>query len=695
MLVSQARLGDKMLDGLMEAVVVAHDEASLHECLACLAVMAAERTTAQVPDKVQRTLLKIPQLCAKLRDISHQCDTERLALACALGAILGVARSDQHRAVLNDILDFGLLSEPKVLLVLSALLELLTKSEPGSAEHAELLAITVRMTESKSLLSVLYAAAKQSNFDMGLLGMTATQSSETGEVADVDSEDEDMLDIEEDSSTDEANRVEVPVISVTSFFHAKAHGEFTMVADAFERAVAVKQTKHFLENMALGAGDATQKPQYLSFLARVWSSSRPIPVRLAALKATKTAIERIQDASVVQTLLPYLVHALSNPSPLVRRSAAGCIGALPGMSSTNSKAKLWGCADLYGSTPKNVTDLNGDDVSILLSKILQPILEECVMDPNFIIPAVRASLEDSQTSKSHHPKHAFKTPVRTALLSFFAIHASLTPVLSVRLSLLPMFSFLGKVSHSVRSTTILPLIQRWCSLPISEVSIACEAQKSTLEDADRAHLAVLLPKDTKSVQVLQDIISGNLNQDRLTLADATFDQIKASWSKLKSEDRLMLAQSLLGLSFSESNHPFHVLCRERSQELLRGIKLDSEILVTLLESVPFSVQMIDGPPAKKRRRTSRNEMARSELSSQEEVQGLLRKLVLVLELIEGSNPGQHPALFRSLFTVFGELQTLKQQTGSELVYLQSMILASLTPIVDTLKVSSSIKYNGW
>jgi U3 small nucleolar RNA-associated protein 10 len=83
-------------------------------------------------------------------------------------------------------------------------------------------------------------------------------------------------------------------------------------------------------------------------------------------------------------------------------------------------------------------------------------------------------------------------------------------------------------------------------------------------------------------------------------------------------------------------------------------------------------------------------MARVELASQDDVQRLLRKLTLVLELIEGSNPGQHPALFRDLFTVFGDLQPLKQQSGSELVYLQSMILGSLTPIVDTLKVSDLV-----
>jgi U3 small nucleolar RNA-associated protein 10 len=61
---------------------------------------------------------------------------------------------------------------------------------------------------------------------------------------------------------------------------------------------------------------------------------------------------------------------------------------------------------------------------------------------------------------------------------------------------------------------------------------------------------------------------------------------------------------------------------------------------------------------------------------------------LVLELIEGSVPGDHPALFKHLFTVLGELQQLKQQSGSDLVYLQSLVLGSLTPIVNSIRTES-------
>ncbi|KAF2845238.1 hypothetical protein T440DRAFT_502600 [Plenodomus tracheiphilus IPT5] len=683
-LVNQAKVGDKILNGLMEAVVLAHDDASLNECLACLAIIAGERTTAQIPDKVYRALLKIPQLASKLAFISQQCQMERLALGCALGALSSVARSEDNRQMLNDILGSGLLSEPKVQIVMSALLQLLGKSGPGSEEHAELLGFTTHLTESKQLLDVLSAAAKQSNFALESLGIADAQSMDVALANTVDSDDEIMLEAEDETALAEAQRVDVPAITVASFLDNKTDVDFANIAEAFEKAVSAKQTKYFLQSKPLKSDDMAKRTLYLSFLTRFWSSRRSIPVRLAALRATKSAIEQVADARVLQNLLPYLLHAFTDPSPLIRRSVAACVAALSETSSTTSKAEVWGISDLYGKPSKSLTLLKGDEFSTLITSILKPILEECVMDSSFVIPVIRDVLEGSQASKNL-PKHAIKAQLRTSVLSFFASHASHTPLLNVRLSLLPTFSLLGKVFDPVRSTIVLPLVQQWCSLPTSEAMLRCEGNGVSLEEADRAHLTVLLPRDTKSAQLLQEIISGSLNKDRSPLANAAFDQITSVWSKFRSETRLVLAQSMLELSFTESNQAFDRLCRERALECLRSVKLDSATLITLLESIPSAVHMPEGPPTKKRRRTSRNEMARVELSSQDQVQRLLRKLTLVLELIEGSSPGQHPALFRNLFTVFGELQPLKQQSGSELVYLQSMILGSLTPIVDILK----------
>ncbi|CAN9090704.1 unnamed protein product [Alternaria alternata] len=678
MMVNQAKVGDKVLDGLMDAVIAAHDETSLQSCLACLAIIAMERSKAQIPAKVSKKLLKVPQLVQKLTALSHQCQVERLVLGCALGALSD--SSDENRGIFSELIASGQLTTSRVQMVLSALVQLLRDSAPGSQEHGEVLQLATKMTESKELQIIMQEVAKQNNVDLESLGLTVGQTFDIAEIPEEDS-DEEMLDADEDAT--DKPLIQVPEITSKSFFDAGSESEFIQAADVFEQAVATKQTRHFLVSDTLQQDSAFKQPIYLSFLARVWSSIRPVAVRVAALRAAASSFEKIEAAHVLQNILPYLIHALTDSSPLIRRSAAACVGSLARKASAKSKAQTWGKADLYGKESKTLAELKPEDVLVFISSMLQPILEECVMDSKFVIPALRDVLEGTQLK--NHAKNTIKMQTRTLVLGFLASHASLTPVLRVRLSLLPVANIRGKVSDTVRSNTMIPLLTAWSSLPTATVTASCNSEGLSLDEVERAHITSTMPREAKSAQLLQDIISGILNKDRKNLVVAAFQRIHTSWSSFRSEARHALAQCMLGLSTSEGDTSFDKLCREQSIEILRSVDLDSAILVSFLESIPSPTAMPGGAPAAKRRRTSRSEMARVELSSQDDVQRLLRKLTLVLELVEGSNPGQHPTLFKHLFGIFAELQPLKQQSGSELVYLQSIILGSLSPIVNTLK----------
>ncbi|EOA85394.1 snoRNA-binding rRNA-processing protein utp10 [Exserohilum turcicum] len=677
MLVNQAKVGDKVLDALMEAVIAAHDETSLQSCLGCLAIIANERSKAQIPAKVSKKLLKVSQLVQRLKSVSQQCHVDRLALGCAIGA-LNVG-SDENHAIFHELIASGLLSKSRIQLTLSALAQLLRDSAPGSEAHGELLQVATKLVESKDLSTMLQDVAKQNNVDLESLGLTMAQTFEIVDVEEVDS-DEEMVDADE---AVEKPTVQVPEITVTSFLDAGSDEEFAKAADAFELAVSNKQTKTFLASDQLQQEAALQQTLYLSFLARVWASPRPVAVRIAALRATASAFGKIEAAHLLQNLLPYFVHALADPSPLIRRSAAACIGLLARKASARSKAPSWAKTELYGKASKNISELKPEDVLVFVTSMLQPMLEECVMDAHFVIPALRDVLEGTQLK--NHPKQSFKLQTRTAILGFFASHAGFTPSVRVRLCLLPMFNIRGKVSDTVRANFVLPLLNEWSALPVESATSKCNSETISLHDAERSHLAATIPREAKSAQLLQDIISGTFNKERDSLAMASFSRIHSSWSAFRSESRHSLAQCMLGLALSENDTSFDKLCREQSMEILRNVSLDSTILVTFLDSIPSPTAMPGGPPGAKRRRTSRSEMARVELSSQDDVQRLLRRLTLVLELVEGSHPGQHPELFKNLFGIFAELQPLKQQSESELVYLQSIILGSLSPIVQTLK----------
>ena len=678
-LVTNAQLGDKVLDTLMEAMVLAQDADSLNQCILVLATVAEQRSSAQVPTAVTRRLLRIPQLFSALKTASAQCSVGRLALGCALGALSGVSRSDEKRATFTEIVESSLLTKAQTQVVLSTLLRTIHDSPPGSEEHGQLLELASKIAEDRASATKLQAIAKENGIDLESLGLSIDQSIEDVQAASFESEDEEMLDADETSG---ASTIPVPSFKANSFLELAASKDYSAVAAAFEQAVSSNQTTRFLASPELQQKDADKSNVYLTFLVRTWSISKSAPARVAALRAAASTIKRTAAAVDFQNIVPYLLHALCDTSSLVRRAAAACFAALAKRSGSKA-SRAWG-AGLYGKGADKISELKAEDAATFLTSVLSPVLEECVMDPKFVISGVREVLEGAQSAKS---KQNIKAPLRASALSFLSSHVAATPLLKVRINVLPVFNFLGKTSAGVRNDAIIPLVKQWCALAAADVASECADEQIQVEEADRGHLNALVAKEPKSLQLLGEIVSGSLNKERDTLVSAAFDQINAFWPALKSntESRLALAQAMLDLSLKESTETFDQLCKERALDTLRNVKHDSLTLVTFLDSVPSALQMPEGPPTKKRRRTSRNEMARVEVSSTDELQRLLRRLTLVLELIEGSNPGQHPELFRSLFNVFGDLQPLKQQSGSELVYLQSMILGALTPIINTLK----------
>jgi U3 small nucleolar RNA-associated protein 10 len=687
-LVSKAAFEDKILDSLMEAVILSQDSETLESSLVCLATIAEERSKIDIPASVLRRVLKIPTLAQTLQNLSSNCRIERLALGSAMGALEGIGsatRSEERRVFYQDILESSVLSDASISICLSALLKSVQSSELGSVHHGQLLETVAQLNESSHISTLLQAAVKKDGIDTESIGLIFRDSLDVNDADTIDFDDEEMMDV--DNAHNDIPLVSLPDIKETTFLNTSTSKTFEAALEAFEQVILLKQKIHqFLGATTLKRNEAGQHPLFLSFMIKLWSGPTSVSVRLAAIRSTTALVNKLGSEANFQILVPYLIAALADQSPTVRRSAAGCVAALSKVASSSKTTNVvWGSTDVYGKDSSKIFLLSPEQTFEVLSSVLVPILEECVMDPTFIITSVRDVLQGTPASKTHQ-KNGLKSSLRSSLASFLASHAALTPLLRIRLQLLPVFSFVAKSITSVRVNILLPVIRNWCSLSAANVKAQYEREKVSAGSADQTHLAALMAREAESVKLLGDLICGNVNKDRPELQDAAFDRLNAIWPSLKSESRFSLSQSLLDLSLKEDGTSFDGRCRMRSLETLRNVKLDTQTLISFLESVPAALQMPEGPPAKKRRRTSRTEMARVETQSPEDTSRLLRRLTLVLELVEGSNPGEHLPLFKNLFAILGELQQLKQQSGSDLVYLQSSIFGSLAPIVNKLKV---------
>ncbi|KAF1954821.1 hypothetical protein CC80DRAFT_475542 [Byssothecium circinans] len=678
-LVTKATFEDKILNSLMEAAILSQENETLDACLMCLSVLAEERSDAQLPAAVSKRLLRIPDLSRILSSLSKRCRVERLALGCALGALSDIGASEGRQQIFRDIVEARLLDEPQLTMIFSALLQVIRGDAHGSAHHGELIDYVSKLGEEPTIARLLEASAKKTNTDLESLGLILGSSAGIEEDRLLEDEDEEMVDVDERAVN--APAILPPEIAEISFLDANTPSLQDTLA-AFQQAVSSNCTSRFLSAKNLKQQKAFAEPRYLSFLVRIWCSSSPISTRVTALRSATTVIRRSDQPVDLQNLVPYLLYALSDSSAAIRRSAATLTAALSARNSdSTSSCPIWGSSNLYGKGSK-IPHLSNDQLAGLLSTLV-PMLEECAMDPNFVITSMKEVFEGSPSTKVS--KKGLKSALRGPLIAFIGAHTSSTPLLSVRLRLLPLFKLQAKSIASARSTTALPIVRAWCSLPKMDMEQKCEQEQIQSQNADRAHIAALLPREAESINIVKDVISGKCNKERTQAMQIVFEWVNTNWTSIRSESRLSLSQDLLDLALKSNDTEFGEMSRSGSLETLRNVKLDTAALLSFIDSVPSAVQMPEGPPAKRRRRTSRNEMARVDAHSQEDISRLLRRLTLVLELIEGSIPGEHVALFKSLFTVLGDLQPLKQQSGSDLVYLQGLVLGSLTPIVNRIK----------
>lgn len=677
-LVTKANLEDKVLDSLMEAIVLSRDDQTLDACLMCLAIVAEERAQVQLPPSVAKRLSKIPDLARTLISLSKRCRVDRLALGCALASLDRIAESEEKQNAFKDIAQANLLDDLQLSVVLTGLLQVVQRSECSSPHHSHLVDYASMLSENPTTARIVSKVAQQNSIDLESLGLVLGQTLTVDENVDIEDDDEEMLDAEDEPI--DSSLALPSEISETSFLGAKAAQSFQNTVALFEQAVSLNRVKQFLDAPSLQRKAAFSKPLFLSFLARTWCSPASVKARAAALRATASLFRTGEVSVNTQHIIPYLLCALADPSAIIRRSAAACVSAL---SATKQGSKVWASSDLYEKVFPNTAQLSPDQTSELLIACLVPVLEECAMDANFLITSAKEALEGSHSSKN--TKSGLKSSTRGHIVIFLATHIASTPLLVVRLRLLPLFHSSAKAFAEARKNTILPMIRIWCSDSETEIDKRWQYRSTDLIEADRTHLDGLLPKEPESVTLVQDIITGRVNKERIQVVEKAFDWVSINLAKLKAEARLEVGQRLLDLALQENETGFEALSRGRALETLRNTRLDTAILVAFIESIPSSLQMAEGPPTKKRRRTSRNEMARADFHTPDEVSRVLRRLTLVLELIDNSNPTEHTALFKNLFTVLDDLQQLKQQSGSDLVYLQSLILSSLTPMVNRLK----------
>lgn len=690
-LAAKGNLGDAALGSFMDQLVHGWTADTLRPGLVCLCILSQFRGAKQLSGRVTKSLLKVPDVASALSDINKEYRADRLANGLALALVDRIVKKGDIRGlpVVKSLLIGDLLQEKQIKVLCGALfvasLRVNDEVDQDGQIRKELGSTLVSLSHAGGNAGEsIRAAIQEADVDIEelelKLGTSIRPKLAIEDAPDAMDEDNRTGDAEErDTKVDFEKLSLLP--EPTSSCLAQGHSSLLDDLSSFFLSVAANEEnlKQFDEAPILSRPLAPNKAFYFSFYMRFWCGPVPTLAKVAALERVKLRLKEKDCADQdFQAIIPYCITALSDPSRKVRRAAADLMTVLGQFYTTkpSRSRQAWGSKDLYGQT-EDFHWLDFEASKALLHTVLLPSLEESVLHEDHILTSLSNALEGSKGDKKHHISHGN----RLAVLKFLSSTAIATPLLLTKLRLLNSLNRVKSISGTSRADLLLPLLRWWASLPESEAKLLATQESIDEAAVDSACVDVVIPNSQAGHNLFLELVKEPMTASRVSLIKAIFSRIAKIWPSTKSDAQLSTAKEMFLLS-QTSLYPASV----EAAELLRGVDLSTDVLIELLEFLQSEVKMATAPPANKRRRVSASEQSKAvNLHTNAEAKAIVNKATFVLELVQSSNPAQHPELLPSLFEVLSDLIHLRTLVGSELGYLQDSVLSSLSAMIPAYK----------
>jgi U3 small nucleolar RNA-associated protein 10 len=716
--ISKGGLEDNAVTAFMEQTVHGWTNDTIRPGLVALAIMAQFRSAKQMNSKVTKALMKVQNIGPMLVEIGKQHKVDKLANGLCLALIERFVKKGDSRGLptIMAILGSQILKEKQIAVIFKSLLLTALKLNDDDDEDGALrrelgsALISLSQTTGKSG-DIIQSVIQEVEFDIEELEMKLDLSFRARKLATSEaattSDDLEPAKKPEDlgAAVDElASRNESmsPCLlpEPNELFEEFSHLFFSIVSASSERTDIMTK---FDGVPQLGRETALNDCTYFSFFIRIWCGPYPALARMAALNMVKNRLKS-NDASKmdVQALIPYAITALSDPSKRVRRAAAELVAVVTGLYTPPVAAKsmkIWGSGLLYGKV-KDKHALSADIAAKLLHLQILPSIEECVMDPEHISSILKSVIEQGKYQVTPQPaldkKDHMGQSARLAVLSFFASHAELTPILLVKNRLLKSLNELKGVGSTSRTQVLLPLLNWWTSLSESEIQLRCARELQDVPILDSRFVDIVVSNDAEGLEFLFKLLKDPLQREKADLLRAIFGRVRKMWPFMKDDVKFIAAEQFLAISqqpaSSSPSDDESSIVRTEAAELLQAVPLTTDILSFFLDSIQTGTKMITEPPPNKRRRTSSTDANRSLITQvTPELSQALRKVTFVLQLVDSSEPVSHPELLDGLFTALSELQHFRTVVGSELGYLQNLILRSLLAMMPAYKADKELK----
>ena len=695
-LVTKGNLNDKTLDGLMETIAGSLDDDCLNSGIVTLAMIAEERDGAKLPKAVVKSLMMMDNVFDHIITISQQYRVDRLANGLVLKALKQPDASARLKGVDlgNKLLMSGVFDEKQSSKIIRALIEDVNQWSDDLSRNVDLSTTLSQAIQnifnSPKLGPLMQQALEHISMDVERLEARLNSSFmfQQGGLPAVQ---------EGDSSVDLSTEKTVPsslenlveklpkrLPRAKSFLSKEASALFEQLYQVFAHELSLSNDLTKFKTLELWKQDEDRA--LLSFYVRIWCGPFPALVKAKALELCTREMEQNEEGDE-QVLLPYFLHALGDESARVRGKASQLGLAIQQRSSNEVKNRGAGFRSVvYGQSANNVPWLSLSEFQKVMSAIT-PKLEECIVDASQISNVIQRALSKSThgaSSEAGTNELHLKSKIRTAFADFLCSHVGIIFSYGVKFRLLKLLGHLDKTVSSSRVRYLHPEVRIWASLTLQEVSSNCNLEQLELGALDSAYVGIVFAKDDGALDLIGSIAQGEIGDGRTTLQQKAFNRINELWSTFSTSSRLSLSNVLLDWSLETSDDQTHTRQTE-AVNVLSTVSLSSDILISFLEGIRNPAQLIDKPPAAKKRRTNKTGKGKDDAVDLEEFGRLLRRITFTLHLVESSTSRKQPQLLRSLFHLLDVSQQCKNYTHTDFTYIQTIIISSIFDIVDGTK----------
>ena len=708
-LASKARLDDNILSIMMEAITFEWSQTS-HAGLICLGVLAEQKRTAGLPKKAFKAVIALERLDDDLMTLNKHYKIDKLVLGIALGIVSGLqtARDASGLRLLRTLIEANIMNGASTKAIVKSVIggaqTTAPKLNPRFDVQGSLADLALCLCDSKDVGAVIHSTLEESNFGPGPLKSRLQQTTHCTESTPKQLvESVDMEDADEEMTTSNFKTLTSQIPTRTAYeisflSHSDSYVYGSLVHTFLSIYTSNVNLERFSDLPVLRKSLGLTEPLFLSFFIRIWCGHSPAKARTAAIRTAVEYLRKETLAADVQILLPYILYALADTSPSVRRAAADLVlvlapayGRMADKENKDANQPILGQQQIYGQGGEThaVTWLSSKEAAHIILDLMVPGLEECMLDESHVSQLLSDNLNGPKHSKgSITMQKELKKPLRLALFSSICSHVVNTPLYAVKSRLLQMLSRIPKVGSTSRTKLLLPLLSNTMKQGQHEFERVCDEEHINSSQLLDRMVSIIIPSDREGIQTLKSIIAPlDKNLNFPSLRAAALQRLQIIWTSINIDLQLSLAKALFESAVGSMKAGANGNQDAEAVETLRMLPMSTAILQSFLDDLPsISSTLQDKPHMSKRRRTSHGHPDETGAIDGRNLASAIRQITFVLEFLGDVKAEQHPQLLGGLFQIMCDLQHSQSHSVTAISYLQILAIEGILAIVKRAEV---------